>query len=49
MVWPELVGVAIDRVRAAPGLTEAQKQKFLYDNAARFLRVDPAQTGVLGR
>jgi len=49
MVWPELVGVAIGRVRAWPGLTEVQKRKFLYNNAARFLRVDPAGTGVLKR
>ncbi|KQS55978.1 hypothetical protein ASG17_07975 [Brevundimonas sp. Leaf363] len=49
MVWPELVGAAIARVRAAPGLTEEQKRKFLYDNAARFLRIDPAGTGVLER
>lgn len=49
MVWPELISVAIARVRAAPGLTDEQKRKFLYDNAARFLRIDPAQTGVLTR
>lgn len=49
MVWPELVGVAIERVRAAPGLTDEHKRKFLYDNAARFLRIDPANTGVLRR
>jgi hypothetical protein len=49
MVWPELIEVGITRVRNAPGLTEAQKRKFLYDNAARFLRIDPAGTGVLDR
>ena len=49
MVWPELIGLGIARVRAAPGLTDDQKRKFLYDNAAHFLRIDPAGTGVLTR
>lgn len=49
MVWPELVTVGIERVRGAPGITDVQKRKFLYDNAARFLRIDPARTGVLTR
>jgi hypothetical protein len=49
MVWPELIGVSINRVRNAPGLTDDQKRKLLYDNAARFLRIDPAETGVLRR
>lgn len=47
MVWPELVGIGINRVWNAPGLTTAQKRKFLYENAARFLRIDPANTGLL--
>lgn len=47
MVWPELIQVAIARVWQAPGLSRAQKRKILYDNAARFLRIDPARTGVL--
>lgn len=49
MVWPELIEVGIARVRNAPGLTDEQKRKFLYDNAARFLRIDPADTGILLR
>ncbi len=47
MVWPDLVGIGIDRVWKAPGLTRAQKRKFLYENAAHFLRIDPAHTGIL--
>lgn len=46
-VWPELIRVAIARVWNAPGLSRAQKRKILYDNAARFLRIDPAGTGAL--
>jgi len=49
MVWPDLIEASIERVRHAPGLTPAQKRKFLYENAARFLRIDPAATGVLTR
>lgn len=48
MVWPEVIGVGIDRVRSAPRVTDRQKRKLLYENAARLLRVDPANTGVLG-
>lgn len=47
MVWPDVIEVSIERVRSAPALTDRQKRKFLYENAARFLRVDPAGTGVL--
>ncbi|WP_369751893.1 amidohydrolase family protein [Asticcacaulis sp. YBE204] len=36
MVWPEAISYSINRVR-----------KFLYENAARFLRIDPAETGIL--
>ena len=43
---PELIDVGLARVWDAPGLTRAQKRKFLYDNAARFLRIDPANTGI---
>lgn len=45
MVWPDLVGVGIERVRNAPVLTPAQKRKILYGNASRFLRIDPAGIG----
>jgi len=49
MVWPELIGIGIKRVWKAPSLTKGQKRKFLYENAARFLRIDPANTGILQR
>ena len=40
MVWPGSIGVAIERIRKAPFLTERQKKLILHDNAARFLRID---------
>lgn len=43
MIWPEAIGVAIDAVRSADFLTEAQKQAIFYGNAARFLRLTPTQ------
>jgi len=45
MVWPDLVGVGIERIRNAPVLTKAQKRKILYGNAATFLRIDPGGVG----
>jgi predicted TIM-barrel fold metal-dependent hydrolase len=45
MVWPDVIAVEVNRVWNAPGITTAQKRKFLYENAAHFLRIDPA--GVL--
>lgn len=39
MVWPDTIGVAVDRIRNAPYLTARQKQLILHDNAARFLRI----------
>ena len=42
MVWPGLIEVAIESVQRVPGLSPAQKRAILYDNAARFLRIDPA-------
>ena len=40
MVWPEAIGVAIERVRRAPFLDDRQKRLILHDNAARFLRTE---------
>lgn len=40
MVWPETIGRSIEVIRQAPFLSEAQKRDILYDNAARFLRLD---------
>jgi uncharacterized protein len=43
MVWPEAIGLAIAGVRSATFLTPAQQRAILYDNAARFLRLTPAE------
>lgn len=40
MVWPDAIGVAIERVRRAPFLDDRQKRLILHDNAARFLRIE---------
>lgn len=37
MVWPEAIERSIRIINEAPFLTDAQKRKILYDNAARFL------------
>ena len=42
MVWPETIERAIDVIEQAPFLTKAQKRDILYNNAARFLRLDAA-------
>ena len=42
MVWPETIGRSIEVIRKAPFLSEQQKRDILYDNAARFLRLDQA-------
>lgn len=42
MVWPETLERAIAVINEAPFLTEAQKRDILYNNAARFLRLDEA-------
>ncbi|RYL98434.1 amidohydrolase [Sphingobium indicum] len=39
MVWPDAIGIAIERIRRAPFLTERQKRLILHDNAASFLRI----------
>jgi len=39
MVWPKTIPVAIDAIRNAPFLSEAQKRDIFHDNAARFLRL----------
>lgn len=39
LVWPELIGVAIDVVEEAPFLSGQQKRDIFYNNAARFLRL----------
>lgn len=41
MIWPGLIDAAIAAIQEAPFLTERQKRDIFYDNAARFLRLDP--------
>lgn len=43
MVWPEVIELAIESIESADFLTEEQKRDILYNNAARFLRLTPAQ------
>jgi len=40
MNWPGLIDEGIDAINAAPFLSHEQKKAILYDNAARFLRLD---------
>lgn len=40
MRWPEMIGEAIGAIEEADYLTEEQKRDILYENAARFLRLD---------
>lgn len=40
MVWPQTIKVAVESITAAPFLTAEQKRDILYNNAARFLRLN---------
>jgi uncharacterized protein len=42
-IWPGLIEVAIRTIEEAPFLSDAQKRDIFYNNAARFLRLTPAQ------
>lgn len=42
-LWPGLIEVAIRSVEEAPFLSAAQKRDIFYNNAARFLRLSPAE------
>ncbi|GGK06321.1 amidohydrolase family protein [Luteimonas terricola] len=42
MVWPEAIGLAVEGVDSAGFLTPAQKRAIFHDNAARFLKLPPA-------
>lgn len=42
MVWPETIERSIKVIEEAPFLTPEQKRDILYNNAARFLRLDKA-------
>ncbi len=40
MNWPKAIDFAVESVTSAPFLSEEQKRDILYNNAARFLRLD---------
>lgn len=42
MVWPGVIERSINVINEAPFLSAEQKRDVLYNNAARFLRLDPA-------
>jgi predicted TIM-barrel fold metal-dependent hydrolase len=42
MIWPGVIEPSIQAIEDAPFLTAGQKRDILYNNAARFLRLDPA-------
>ena len=42
MIWPGVIEPAIRSIDEAPFLSETQKRDILYNNAARFLRLDKA-------
>ena len=42
MIWPGVIGPSLSTITDAPFLTEKQKRDILYNNAARFLRLDQA-------
>lgn len=42
MIWPGVIEPAIRSIEAAPFLTARQKRDIFYNNAARFLRLSPA-------
>jgi len=39
-LWPETLSIAIEAIESADFLSETQKRDILYNNAARFLRLD---------
>lgn len=43
MVWPDAIPIAVASITEARFLTTQQKRDILYNNAARFLRLTPAQ------
>jgi predicted TIM-barrel fold metal-dependent hydrolase len=44
MIWPKLMATSISVIQNADYLTPEQKRDILYNNAARFLRLDKADT-----
>lgn len=43
MLWPGTIKIGIDNINNAPFLTSEQKRDILFNNAARFLRLSPAE------
>ena len=43
LLWPKLMAYSISIIQTADYLTPQQKRDILYNNAARFLRLDTAQ------
>lgn len=43
MIWPGVIEPSIQAIQDAPFLSAAQKRDILYNNAARFLRLTPAE------
>jgi uncharacterized protein len=43
LLWPKLMAYSISIIQNADYLTEQQKSDILYNNAARFLRIDTGQ------
>ena len=39
MIWPEVIGLAIEGIESADFLSAEQKADIFYNNAARFLRL----------
>jgi uncharacterized protein len=46
MIWPSAIKLGIDAVSSVEFLSPKQKRDILYNNAARFLRFDPAKIAV---
>jgi predicted TIM-barrel fold metal-dependent hydrolase len=43
MAWPDAIDLAVETVKSAGFLSDAQKRAILYDNAARFLRLSEGE------
>jgi predicted TIM-barrel fold metal-dependent hydrolase len=44
LIWPKLMAYSISVIQNAEYLTPEEKRDILYNNAARFLRIDAATT-----
>jgi predicted TIM-barrel fold metal-dependent hydrolase len=43
MTWPDAIGLAVENIERTDFLSPEQKRDILYNNAARFLRLQPEQ------